>query len=37
MWSMYNNKMANVIIAGISLILLVLFSVLLRRQTAISE
>lgn len=37
MWSMYNNKKANVIIAGVSLILLVLFSVLLRQQTAISD
>lgn len=37
MWSMYNNKKINVIIAGVSLMLLVLFSVLLRQQTAISD
>ncbi len=37
MWSMYNNKKANVIIAGVSIVLLVLFSILLRSQTAISD
>jgi len=37
MWSMYNNKKANLIIAGVSIILLVLFSLFIRKQTAISD
>ena len=37
MWSMYYNKKANVIIAGVSIVLLVLFTVFIRKQTAISD
>lgn len=37
MWSMYNNKMANVIIAGVSIVMLILFSLFIRQQTAISD
>ena len=37
MWSLYNNKKANLIIAGVSIILLVLFSLFIRKQTAISD
>ena len=37
MWSMYNNKKANLIIAGVSIVLLVLFSLFIRKQTAISD
>ena len=37
MWSMYNNKKANLIIAGVSIVLLILFSLFIRKQTAISD
>ncbi|MEO8574340.1 MAG: DUF305 domain-containing protein [Pyrinomonadaceae bacterium] len=37
MWSMYNNKNANLIIAGVSIVLLVLFAIFIRNQTAISD
>lgn len=37
MWSMYNNKKANLVIAGLSIVLLVLFALFIRRQTAISD
>lgn len=37
MWSMYNNKRANLIIAGASIVLLVLFALFIRKQTAISD
>lgn len=37
MWSMYHNKKANLIIAGASIVLLVLFSLFIRKQTAISD
>lgn len=37
MWSMYNSKKVNLIIAGVSLGLLVLFSLFIRKQTAISD
>lgn len=37
MWSMYNNKKVNLIIAGVSLISLVLFALFIRKQTAISD
>ncbi len=37
MWSMYNNKTANLIIAGVSIVLLVLFTLFIRKQTAISD
>ena len=37
MWSMYNNKKINLIIAGVSIVLLVMFSLLIRKQTAISD
>ena len=37
MWSMYNNKKVNLIIAGVSIVLLVLFSFFIREQTAISD
>lgn len=37
MWSMYNNKKVNLIIAGVSIVLLVLFSLFIRKQTAISD
>jgi uncharacterized protein (DUF305 family) len=37
MWSMYNNKTANLIIAGVSVGLLILFTLFIRDQTAVSE
>lgn len=37
MWSMYHNKKTNLIIAGVSIVLLVLFAVFIRKQTAISD
>lgn len=37
MWSMYHNKKANLMIAGVSVVLLVLFAVFIRKQTAISD
>lgn len=37
MWSMYSNKKVNLIIAGISVVLLVLFSLSIRKQTAITD
>ena len=37
MWSMYNNKKVNLIIAGASIVLLVLFGLFIRKQTAISD
>lgn len=37
MWSMYHNKKANLIIGGVSIVLLVLFSIFIRKQTAISD
>jgi hypothetical protein len=37
MWSMYNNKTANLIIAGVSLVLLILFTVFIRYQTAVGD
>lgn len=37
MWSMYNNKKANLIIAGASIVLLFLFALFIRNQTAISD
>ncbi len=37
MWSMYKNKKANLTIASLSIILLILFSVFIRKQTAISD
>ena len=37
MWSMYNSKKANLIIAGVSVVLLVLFALFIRKQTAISD
>jgi len=37
MWSMYNNKKVNLIIAGVSIALLVVFGLFIRKQTAISD
>jgi hypothetical protein len=37
MWSMYNNKTANLIIAAVCLVLLVLFTVFIRYQTAVGD
>ena len=37
MWSMYHNKKVNVIIAGVSLVLLILFTVFIRDQTAVGD
>ena len=37
MWSMYNNKKVNLIIAGVSVVLLILFALFIRKQTAISD
>ena len=37
MWSMYNNKTANLVIAGISIVLLILFTFFIRNQTAVSD
>lgn len=37
MWSMYHNKTANLIIAGVSIVLLILFSLFIRQQTAVSD
>lgn len=37
MWSMYNNKKVNLIIVGASIVLVVLFSFFIRKQTAISD
>jgi hypothetical protein len=37
MWSMYNNKKANLAIATVSIVLLVLFALFIRKQTAISD
>lgn len=37
MWSMYNNKTANLVIAGVSVVLLVLFALFIRNQTAVSD
>jgi len=37
MWSMYNNKRNNLIIAGAGIVLLVLFSLFIRNQNAISD
>lgn len=37
MWSMYNNTKANLVIVGVSLMLLVLFTAGIRYQTAVSE
>ena len=37
MWAMYDNKTANLIIAGASLVLLALFVLFLRNQTAVSD
>ena len=37
MWSMYNSKRVNLVIAGVSLVLLVLFTAGIRNQTAVSE
>jgi uncharacterized protein (DUF305 family) len=37
MWSMYHNKKVNLIIAGVSVVFLVLFALIIRKQTAISD
>lgn len=37
MWSMYQNKIANLIIAGVSIVGLVLFSLFIRQQTTVSD
>lgn len=37
MWSMYDNKTANLIIVGVSVVLLVLFTLFIRNQTAVSD
>ena len=37
MWSMYHNKTANLIIAGVSIVMLILFSLFIRQQTAVSD
>ena len=37
MWSMYHNKTINLIIAGVSIVLLILFSLFIRAQTAVSD
>lgn len=37
MWAMYNNKNANLIIAGASIALLALFVFFIRNQTAVSD
>jgi hypothetical protein len=37
MWSMYNNKKANLMITGVSVVLLVVFAFFIRKQTAISD
>jgi len=37
MWSMYHHKKANLIIAGVSLALLILFTVFIRDQTAVGD
>lgn len=37
MWSMYSNKTVNLVIVGVSLVLLVLFTAGIRYQTAVSE
>ncbi len=37
MWSMYNNKEANLIIAGVSVLLLILFTAFIRYQTVVGD
>ena len=37
MWSMYHNKMINLVIAAVSVVLLVLFTAGIRNQTAVSD
>jgi uncharacterized protein (DUF305 family) len=37
MWSMYNSRRLNLIIAGVSIVFLVLFALFIRKQTAISD
>ena len=37
MWSMYNNKKTNLIIAGVSIVLLILSVLFIRNQTAVSD
>lgn len=37
MWSMYNNKKANLIIAGVSVLLLILFTAFIRYQTVVGD
>ncbi|MBX3283620.1 MAG: DUF305 domain-containing protein [Acidobacteria bacterium] len=37
MWSMYNNKRANLVIAGVSVLLLILFTAFIRYQTLVGD
>ena len=37
MWSMYNNKKANLVIAGVSVLLLILFTAFIRYQTLVGD
>ena len=37
MWSMYYNKKANLIIAGVSVLLLILFTAFIRYQTVVGD
>lgn len=37
MWSMYHNRRANLIIAGVSVVVLILFTVFIRDQTAVGD
>jgi hypothetical protein len=37
MWSMYNNKKANLIIAGVSVLLLILFTAFIRYQAVVGD
>jgi uncharacterized protein (DUF305 family) len=37
MWATYDNKKANLIIAAVSIVLLVLFAFFIRKQTAVSD
>ncbi len=37
MWSMYANKKMNLVIAGAGIVLVALFTILIRNQTAITD
>lgn len=37
MWSMYNNKKANLVIGGVSVLLLILFTAFIRYQTLVGD